>query len=418
MAIQCALRAASSGERVLYVSVTRGPRSIREVAERLGVSLSEFEERGLLRFLRITPAARQEGAQQALLDLTEELRSFSPDLVIIDGIHVLFANLDLYTLFGLFEEGVLRLAEEGELAVVVIANEEGLSLNPAAKQFIVEMSDVVVRLGWGKIGNIRVRTMNILKALGLEVARPSREFVISKELGGALMLAIPYSLDDLPGLGNPISVGLRGLEELLGGGIPRGSVTTIVGGTGAGKRELAAAISAEVANRGGRVLMLSFDLPRSDVEALLKRFGLRPDRRDLVTVRSWEAGSIVVMDQLAGIMRAVFEARPEFIVILGYDSLERSVGRPAALRLMRHWFYMARSRGAVMLVVGRSNRPEEFVEVCAPFSDTILVIRRIRENGTPRREVEVYKSVNPGAEGRYGSLIVEEDRIEILCGSE
>ncbi|MDK2464895.1 MAG: hypothetical protein QI223_09025 [Candidatus Korarchaeota archaeon] len=141
---------------------------------------------GLLRFLRITPAARQEGDQQALLDLTEELRSFSPDLVIIDGIHVLFANLDLYTLYGLFEEGVLRLAEEGKLAVVVIANEEGLSLNPAAKQLIVETSNVVVRLGWEKIGNIRVRTMNVLKALGLDVARPTREFVIFRSWGEPL----------------------------------------------------------------------------------------------------------------------------------------------------------------------------------------------------------------------------------------
>ncbi len=53
------------------------------------------------------------------------------------------------------------MAEEGELADVVIANEEGLDLNPAAKQFTVEMSNVVVRLGWGKIENVRVRTMNI-----------------------------------------------------------------------------------------------------------------------------------------------------------------------------------------------------------------------------------------------------------------
>ena len=418
LAVQCALRAASSGERVLYVTVTRDPRDIRELAEHLGASLAEFEGRGLLKLLRATPAAGQEGAQQSLLDLTQELRSFSPDLVIVDGIHALFADLDLYTLFGLFEEGVLRLAEEGKLTVVVVANEDGLSLNPAAKQFIVETSDVVVQLDWGKIGNVRVRTMNVLKTLGLEVDRPSREFIISKELGGAVVLPLPHSLDDLPGLGDPINVELRGLEELLGGGIPRGSVVTIVGPTGAGKRELAAAISAEVANRGGRVLVLSFDLPRSDVEALLERFGLRPDRREFVTVRSWEAGSIVVMDQLAGIMRTVFEARPEFIVILGYDSLERGVGRPAALRLMRHWFYVSRSRGSVMLVVGRSNRPEEFVEVCSPFSDIILVIRRVRKNETTMREVEVYKSVNPGAEGRCRGLIVGEDRIEITPGSE
>ncbi len=418
LAVQCAIRSASSGERVLYVTVAHDPQDVREVAEHLGASLAEFEGSGLLKFLHVTPAARQEGTQQVLLDLTQELKSFSPDLVIVDGIHALLADLDLYTLLGLVGEGVLRLAKEGKFTVVAIADEDGLSLNPVAKQFMVETSDVVVQLKWSKIGNLRVRTINVLKTFGLEVTWPSREFIISGELGGAVVLPLLHSLDDLPGLGSLVKVGLRGLEELLGGGIPRGSVVTIVGPTGAGKRELAAAVSAEVANRGGRVLVLSFDLPRSDVEALIERFGLRSDRRELVTVRSWEAGSIMVMDQLAGVIRAVLETRPDFVVILGYDSLERSVGRPAALRLMRHWFYMSRSRGSVILVVGRTNRPEEFVEVFSPFSDTILVIRRIREDGTLKREIEIYKSVNPGVAGRYGSLIVGEDRIEILCGSE
>ncbi|RLG37407.1 MAG: hypothetical protein DRO01_07195 [Thermoproteota archaeon] len=417
LAVQCALRIASSGGKVLYVTVARDPRHVREVAEHLGASPAEFERRGLLKLLRLTPAASREGTQQALLDLTHELMSYSPDLVIVDGIHALFADLDLYTLLGLFKEGVLRLAEEGELTLVVTADEEGLSLNPAAKQFIVETSDAVVQLKWSKIGNLRVRTINVLKTFGLEVTWPSREFIVSGELGGAVVLPLPHSLDDLPGLGDPVKVGLRGLEELLEGGIPRGSVVTIVGPTGAGKRELAAAISAEVANRGERVLVLSFDLPRSDVEALIERFGLRSDRREFVTVRSWEASSIMVMDQLAGIMRAVLEARPNFVVILGYDSLERGVGRPAALRLMRHWFYMSRSRGSVTLVVGRSDRPEEFVEVCSPFSDIILVIRRVRKNGTTMRELEVYKSVNPAAEGRCRGLIVGEDRIEVTPGS-
>ncbi len=120
---------------------------------------------------------------------------------------------------------------------------------------------------------------------------------------------------------------------------------------------------------------MSFELMRRDFEALLDRFGLRPENRDYVTIRSVEPRALDTLDQLAEIMKFVLEADPEFLALVGYASVETWLGQEVAMAVMRHLQYTAKMRDILTLVSVRAKGPEEKANAYAPYADVILTFR-------------------------------------------
>ena len=411
--IQAACHAVSRGRRVLYVTVVQDEFSLKKQADTLGRDLNELEQTGLLKIRRLSAPIDVSESQQALLELRYEIESFNPDLVIVDGAAALCRELDSHALVGMVERGLLQEIRERGTVMIGLFDEEGLERNQDLKQYIMETSDVALWLGWKSVGNLRVRSARVLKARGIEVKRPEWSFVISEVLGGIGATSLPESLDHIPRREGSESTGLAGLDEILGGGLPRGSLTLILGPAGAGKIALVSAISANLANKGRRVLVLSFELMRRDFEALLDRFGLRPENRDYVTIRSVEPRALDTLDQLAEIMKFVLEADPEFLALVGYASVETWLGQEVALAVMRHIQYTAKMRDILTLVSARAKDPEERANAYAPYADVILTVQR-EEVDDARRVMTVLKHRLPELEGRAGALEIERGVVRVV----
>lgn len=73
-----------------------------------------------------------------------------------------------------------------------------------------------------------------------------------------------------------LSTGFRSLDEVLGGGLVPGMVTTLAGRTSMGKSAVALEIASNVARYGGRVLYISLEMTRNQLRArqLASRTGL------------------------------------------------------------------------------------------------------------------------------------------------
>ena len=73
--------------------------------------------------------------------------------------------------------------------------------------------------------------------------------------------------------------GLSGLDQALGGGLPRGRTTLVVGSTGAGKTIFALRVLAEGLRLGEGGLLLTFEESPKDILANMAAFTWAPSRR-------------------------------------------------------------------------------------------------------------------------------------------
>jgi circadian clock protein KaiC len=135
--------------------------------------------------------------------------------------------------------------------------------------------------------------------------------------------------------------GIRGLDEALGGGLPRGRTTLVVGSTGSGKTILALQMLSEGVRRGEAGVLVTFEESPDDIRANIDGFTWAPSGR--------AAGRLAVMDgrevrtafrngsfDLVGLLAAVeYRCRrlsARRIALDGLDVLLDMIDDPAVMR--------------------------------------------------------------------------------------
>jgi len=242
------------------------------------------------------------------------------------------------------------------------------------------------------------RRLRVHKMRGIPFRDGYHDFAI--HTGGIRVyprLVAAEHFDDLPE--TSISSGVERLDDLLHGGIDRGSSLLIMGAAGVGKSTLATQYVAAAAARGERVALFIFDETLRTFRARSEKLGLdmrkcfdsgmvRPRQIDtaefspgqfahLVMDAVIEEGAqMVVIDSLSGYLSAMPEERflsthiHELLTFLSY----RNVG--TILTLAQHG------------VVG--ERVQSPVDI-SYLADTVLLLRYFEAFGSVRRALSVVK---------------------------
>lgn len=217
------------------------------------------------------------------------------------------------------------------------------------------------------------------------------------------------------------ATGVTGLDEITGGGIPRGRTTLVCGGPGCGKTLLAMAFLAEGATDGEPGVMMSFEETDTDIAINLRSLGLdlgRLVRRkrlaiDQVRVHRHEIEETGSYDLEALFVRlgyAIDTIQARRVVLDGVESLFSSLGDEAVLRAeLRRLFQWLRDRKLTAIVtaergVGELTRHglEEYISDCV-----ILLDHRVVDQVSTRRlRVLKYRGSAHGA-NEYPFLIDE-----------
>jgi circadian clock protein KaiC len=117
------------------------------------------------------------------------------------------------------------------------------------------------------------RRLRVLKLRGVAFREGYHDYLI--ETGG--LRAFPRLVaaeHHVPFRQAPVPSGLRELDDLLGGGLDRGTTALIMGPAGTGKSTLAMQYAAQMAGRGERSLVFAFDETRSLVLSRAAALGI------------------------------------------------------------------------------------------------------------------------------------------------
>jgi circadian clock protein KaiC len=320
----------------------------------------------------------------------ETVEKLSPDRVVIDPItEFRYLTTDDHQ----FRSQILALLDflRAAGATVVLTSQADADLSDTDLQFL---TDVVVDLG--RLAD--ARTIDIPKFRGPPVRRGPHTYAVS----ASGVEVWPRLLPD----GEPVDFepeklpsGVPELDQLLDGGISRGTVTFFSGPTGAGKTTTSLQFVKENAGRGKRGLVLSFE---ESIRTMLTRsaalnIGLDAmvDRGlvDIVEVRPGEYTG----DRLSALIRDAVADGAELVLFDGFQGFQQNLRghNGGSTEFFLSVGRYLRERGVTTLVTnevhditGEFRVTEEGI---SNLADNIVFLRHLEYDGTMNKVIGVLK---------------------------
>lgn len=402
LALEFLLEGARRGERVLYITLSETERELRLVVRRHGWDLAGVEIVELVpaetvldeqhEITLLHPAELELGETTRLI--LDRVESINPSRVVIDSL----SELRLLAQSSLrYRRQVLALKQffaNRNCTVVLLddmtAQDNDLQLH-SISHGVVLLEQRVIDYGAER------RRLRVIKMRGMDFRGGFHDMKIVR--GGIevypRLVAAEHQADFT---GEPTPSGVEALDELLGGGLERGTSALFVGPAGVGKSTLAMTYAMAATDRGERSAIFAFDEGSATIEARASAVGMRlpeaiADGRVLfqqIDPAEMSPG------EFASIVRRRVERDGARVVII--DSLNGYLnampeGRFLILQMHELLTYLARQGVLTILVLGQhsvADRGETPLDI-SYLSDSVLMLRYFEHGGRVRRAVSVTK---------------------------
>ena len=402
LALQFLLEGARRGERVLYITLSETERELKLVARRHGWDLGGVEIAEL-----VPPETTLDQSQEITLLHPAELELGETTRLILERVSA--ANPSRVVVDSLSE---LRLLAQNSLRY----RRQVLAL----KQFFANRNCTVVLLDdmTSQLNDLQLHSIShgvvLLEQLSIDYGAERRRLRVVKmrgiEFRGGYhdIRIVKGGIDVYPRLvasehrtkfsGDFTPSGNAELDQLLGGGLERGTNALLIGAAGVGKSSMALTYAIAAARRGERCAIFAFDEGRGTIEARAEALGLELGsaiESGLVLFQQIDPAELSP-GEFASIVRRRVEADQARIVVI--DSLNGYLnampdGRFLILQMHELLTYLAQQGVVTILVLAQHGMvgPVETPLDISYLSDAVLMLRYFEHAGMVRRALSVVK---------------------------
>ncbi len=219
---------------------------------------------GRVRFISLSEEAMAGDLDLVLRRIVEAVAALSPALVFVDSFRsVIVANENS----GHPRQGLQQFVQQlGMLMTTWQATTFliGEYFNETDANPVFTVADGLIWLRQSVLRNSMVRKMEVLKMRGQSTLPGLHTYRIATSgievfAPAAAVVAAQAEADPAPALEPRARLGVTGLDEMLGGGLPRGYSLLVAGPSGSGKSVLAASFLAEGARCGEKGVVMAFE---------------------------------------------------------------------------------------------------------------------------------------------------------------
>jgi circadian clock protein KaiC len=400
LGLQFLIEGARRGEKCLYITLSETERDLRRTADSHGWSLD-----GITLF-ELIPLEADPEQQQGLIHIADvefdqtvalimaKMRELAPDRVVIDALtelrllaqDALAYRRQILTLKRFFARSEATVLALDDLTETV----PGLHLHSIVHG--------VLNLEQRKLsyGVVR-RRLSILKLRGTDFRSGYHDYVI--RTGGLTvypsLVATEHEAEFRPEF---VSSDISALDELLGGGLRRGTSTLLIGPSGVGKSSLAIQYAVAATRRGTPAAIFALDESYRTAAERARGLGLDLDGARRSGQLHWERASPTTLSPGEFVDRVVrqVEAGVRVVVIDSLNSYIASMPEEHALVLHIHELLASMgNRGVATILilaqhglVGDAQAPLDL----SFLTDAIVLLRYFEAEGEVRKAVSVLKS--------------------------
>ncbi|HEX8362136.1 MAG TPA: ATPase domain-containing protein [Longimicrobium sp.] len=361
---------------------------------------------GSFYYASLYPTLMRGGLAAAREEISRLVAHHAPSLVILDGVHALKVAAEGRLEYQQFMHEMEAQAGVTGMTTLLLAHppEGGISVDPTftIADAILEMSVQEVRLR-------QVRMFSVAKLRGIDHIGGRHTFRITPEgihiypriesLAAHMERIVEHEAPEWKAEAG-IDGGIKGLRDMLGGGLDRDTTTLVVGTPGSGKTLTGLAFIAAGAQEGEPGLFVGYHetpeilIRKAEGVGLPIRAGLAQGMIHLY----WRAPTEMLADQeIERILAMVDEHGVKRVVIDALEDLRQAViPRERELFVLAALTNMLRERGVTTIVMHDLQRiagdsfDMPMVELSA-IMDNALHMRYVEDQGEMRRLIAVLK---------------------------
>lgn len=345
------------------------------------VEAGQFDLEGL--FVRLQLAVDSVGAKRVVLDTIEVLLGALPDPTVVRS--------ELGRLFRWLKERDLTAVITGERDAD-LGGTQGRLTRAGIEEFV---SDCVVVLDHRVQDSVSTRHLRVAKYRGSLHGTSEYPFLITER--GFVVVPLTSVGLEYDASEERVTSGIADLDEMLGGGVFRGSSVLISGSAGTGKTSIGATMAAAACAAGERALLLSFEESPRQLVRNMRSIGIDLERwaeTGLLRMHSVRATAHGLEEHLAELHRLVEEHQPGLVVLDAVVSLGARVSQVEVASVLSRDLDLLKSRGvtAVMTTLVSSEVAATSEVEVSSLVDTWLLLRNHESNGERNRLMYVIKS--------------------------
>ncbi|MET4317010.1 ATPase domain-containing protein [Bradyrhizobium sp. RT6a] len=402
MALQFLLEGARCGERVLYISLSETKRELTLVAQRHGWSLHGVDIFELVppettldpeRELTVFHPAEMELSETTGL-IFKEVERINPARVVLDSL----SELRLLAQNPLrYRRQVLALKHfftNRNCTVILLddlsSSQDDLQLHSIAHG-VVMLEQLAIDYGAER------RRLRVIKMRGIRFRGGFHDFTI--EAGGVRIFPRLVAAEHHTSfIGELTPSGNAQLDQLLGGGLERGTSALLLGAAGVGKSSLALTYAIAAADRGEHTVFFAFDEGRGTVEARARTLGLPLEshlQSGLIRFKQIDPAEMSPGEFAANVRNSVEKDNARIVIIDSLNGYLNAMPDERFLILQMHELlsYLGQKGVLTVLILAQHGLvgPMETALDISYLSDAVLMLRYFEVGGTVRRALSVVK---------------------------
>ncbi len=407
----------------IFVAFEENADHIRANAESFGWNLAGRQKKRLY-FLdaQLSPDTVKAGEfdlTALLAGLEAKAQEMHANLIVFDALDVLLSLLDdraaerreLYRIQA-------WLKRTGLTGIITAKVEEN---DPATEQrsgFLSFMADCVVTLRQSVLERAAVREMRVVKYRGSTHVLNEVPFAIGPT---GIEVGAPNGTHPEPQpFKERVSTGIARLDEMLDGGIYRGTNALITGSAGTGKSTLSGLFVEAACRRGERALFISFDENSLDIVRDLASVSvdLTPHLKSgLLRMEAVRTASASGEEHLIRIKRLIREHKPACVAIDPFSALVNVGGEHTARTAVERLVYLCRNERITILFTSlHETKDQELATLPLHVSslvDTWMEITYSLCGGERNRALSVIKSRGSKHSNQVRELIFSDEGITL-----
>lgn len=407
------------GKSGIFVSFEESVDAIRANSSFMSWDLARQERNGKL--LLFTPRLEKDiiisgefNISGLLSILSGTRKQMGASVIVLDAIDILLRIMDNPRLERdeLFTLHDWLLKQDLTAVLTLKASEQMLG---EQYSFLEYLTDCVVRLDQRVLDQVTTRRLRIVKYRGSAYGTNEYPYVIDNE--GVTFVPISSLSLEHQRLGPFISSGIPIFDQLLGGGFRTASVTLVSGEAGAGKTSFVCSFAKAAAERGERILYITFE---ESEEALVSSM-LSPGIDLRPALKSQNLRIMPIMPEAMGselhlimIMRELERFHPSCIILDAVSALVR-MGNNTSFDFLIRMTNLCRNKGITTIM---TNQLEDAQQTLTGFGfssllDTIVILDYVRGTGEVNRVLHVVKSRGAHHSNEFREYQITDHGIEI-----
>ncbi|MBA3709972.1 MAG: AAA family ATPase [Planctomycetes bacterium] len=423
LALQFLMEGVQRGEKGLYISLSETKPELESVARSHGWSLDDVAVVDMSTLQQFVAPAQSTVFHSSEVELNQATKTLIKNIEDAEPSRIVFDSLFEMRLLAQspirYRRQMLALKQVFGLRKCTVLLLEDTTLVPSDMQ-IANLVNGVIQLESMKTeyGSER-RRLSITKLRGVNFIGGSHDYVIRK--GGLQvfprLIAYDRSTDYPTGIA---SSGLKNLDLLLGGGLNRGTSSLILGPAGSGKSIIVTQFAYAAAERGDRVLVLSFEESTRNMMERAKLLGVPLDQHvanGIVTIMQIDPADVTPGELAQVVMKRVEKHDVKVVVIDSLNGYLQAMPQEQFLILHMHELlaFLGRQGVVTLMILAQHGL---VIDMSTPvdvtyLADTVVVLRYFEVHGHIRKAISVVKRRNGPHENTIREMSIVNNRLVI-----